>query len=219
LVAHSKSQARYRAIDLLSASGRAKIGSGRATNLHRLAVQLTLDPDVLSLELVESLSVAGRDVEIGMLVAQFKQTAVAYDIVDEREYRDLDSEGMLLIALDLHRIARVEVDADTIQAEPRATNSDRIWGHRGLDVGRSLRADIETALSYQRMSIKELGSAIGLNNAFPVVCSLMCRRALVSDLSMKFGPDALIALRGQCFAAAENRPTEFVKPPVAGAKR
>ncbi|MGR6747884.1 hypothetical protein, partial [Aeromonas veronii] len=81
--------------------------------------QLTLDPDVLSLELVESLSVAGRDVEIGMLVAQFKQTAVAYDIVDEREYRDLDSEGMLLIALDLHRIARVEVDADTIQAEPR----------------------------------------------------------------------------------------------------
>ena len=104
-----------------------------------------------------------------MLVAERDEDSVAYDIVDERPHRDIDSEGLLLIALERHGITRVEIDARSIEAQPRAGNCERIWKHRDLEVKPDLRARIEEALVGRRLSVRDLGRAAKLPSGVATV--------------------------------------------------
>jgi hypothetical protein len=186
---------RNQAIDLLSVRGRRMLGPGRSSNFRRLAVQLTLDPAVRSLGFVASLPLAAEEVAVGMLVAERDEGSIAYDIVDERPHRDIDSEGLLLIALERHGITRVEVDGRLIESEPRASNCKRIWRHCDVEVSPDLRAKIEGALEARRLSVRDLGRATKLRSAMTTVCALICRRILYTELSTKFGPASWVARR------------------------
>jgi hypothetical protein len=186
---------RNRAIDLFSSRGRRMFGSGRSSNFHRLAVQLTLDPTVKSLRFVTSLPVADEEVAVGMLVVERDKGSVAYDIVDERPLRDIDSEGLLLIALERHGITRVEVDARSIDSEPRAGNCSRIWTHRDVAVSPDLCSRIDGALEVRRLSVRDLARATKLRSVMAAVCALLCRRILYTELSTKFGPASWVARR------------------------
>jgi hypothetical protein len=64
---------------------------------------------------------------VEMLVADGGQGRVAFDIVDERPDRNIDDEGLLLLALEHHAIRLAEMDSVSINAEPRAGNAVRIW--------------------------------------------------------------------------------------------
>jgi hypothetical protein len=171
------------------------LASGCSSNFHWLAVQLTLDPTVKSLRFVTSLPVAGEEVAVGMLVAERDEGSVAYDIVDERPDRDIDSEGLLLIAIEKHGITRVEVDARLIESEPRAGNCKRIWKHRDVEVSPDLRARIDGALKARRLSVRDLGRATKLRSAMVTACALICRRILYTEISTKFGPTSWVARR------------------------
>jgi len=171
------------------------LASGRSSSFHRLAVQLTLDPTVKSLRFVTSLPVADEKVAVRMLVVEREEGSVAYDIVDERPDRDIDSEGLLLIALEKHGITRVEVDARLIASEPRASNCKRIWKHRDVEVGRDVIARIDGTLEAGRLSVRDLGRATKMPSAMAVVCALICRRILHTELSTKFGPASWVARR------------------------
>lgn len=186
---------RYRSIDLLSASGQALLGCGNESNCRRLGVQLTLDPAVRSLRFVGTLPVAGEQIEVGMLVAEHDDGFIAYDIVDERTHRDIDTEGMLLIALDQHNISLRAVDTASICAQPLAYHCERIWEHRAIDIDRSLRTRIERTLERDRLSVRELGHAVGEHNITPIVCSLICKRLLYCNLSTLLDLDAWVARR------------------------
>ena len=152
---------RYPTIDLLSASGRVLLGSGNERSCQRLAVQLALDPGVRSLSFVGSLPLAGEDIDVRMLVAEHDDGCIAYDIVDERDDRDIDTEGLLLIALDQHGVTLRATDSLSISAQPFARNCERIWEYRVLDVNHRLRARIERALGRERLSVRELGRSAG----------------------------------------------------------
>jgi hypothetical protein len=171
------------------------LASGRSSNFHRLAVQLTLDPTVKSLRFVTSLPVADEEVAVGMLVVERDEGSVAYDIVDERPARDIDSEGLLLIALEKHGITRVEIDARLIGSEPRAGNCKRIWRHRDVEVGPDVIARIDGALETRRLSVRDLGRATKVRSAMAIACALICRRILCTELSTKFGPASWVARR------------------------
>lgn len=186
---------RYRSINLLSAGGRAMLGCGNESSSRRLAVQLTLDPGVRSLRFVASLPLAGEQIEVGMLVAEYGNGLVAYDIVDERAHRDIDTEGMLLIALDQHGITLRAVDTYTIGAHPLADHCERIWEHRALQVNHRLGGRIERALESKRLTVRELGDAVGERNIVPIVCALICRRVLSADLSTFLDLDAWVVRR------------------------
>jgi hypothetical protein len=186
---------RNQAIDLLSVRGRRMLGPDRSSNFRRLAVQLTLDPAVRSLGFVASLPLAAEEVAVGMLVAERDEGSVAYDIVDERPHRDIDSEGLLLIALEKHGITRVEVDARLIESEPLAGNCKRIWRHRDVEVSTDLRVKINVALEARRLSVRGLGRATKMRSAMATVCALICRRVLYAELSSKFGPTSWVARR------------------------
>lgn len=186
---------RYPSIDLLSASGRAMLGCGNESNCRRLAVQLTLDPAVRSLSFVPTLPLAGERIEVRMLVAQYDDGFVAYDIVDERVDRDIDTEGMLLIALDQHDITLRAVDTFSICAQPLAHHCERIWDHRGLEIDPHLGSRIERALERDRLRVRELGHAVGKRNIIPIVSNLICKRVLCTDLAIFPDPDAWVARR------------------------
>jgi hypothetical protein len=215
---------RNQAIDLLSVRGRRMLGPDRSSNFRRLAVQLTLDPAVRSLGFVASLPLAAEEVAVGMLVAERDEGSVAYDIVDERPHRDIDSEGLLLIALEKHGITRVEVDARLIGSEPLGSNCKRIWKHRDVEVGADLRVKIDGALEARRLSVRGLGRATKMRSAMATVCALICRRVLYTELSTAFGPASWVARRsdrgnGPPPSAAPKRQAEPVRVLSGEAKR
>jgi hypothetical protein len=196
------------------------LGCGNESISRRLAVQLTLDPGVRSLGFVPTLPVAGEEIEVGMLVAEHDHGRIAYDIVDGRAHRDIDTEGLLLIALDQHGITPRAVDTLSICAQPLAGHCDRIWEHRALEVDHSLRARIEDALDGRRLNVRQLGHAVGERNAVPIVCALICQRVLYTELSTKFGPGSWIARRADRVepALGRKRPAAPTRP-FGGANR
>jgi hypothetical protein len=221
-LAHAPLFRRNQPIDLLSAAEQQMLPDGRQSNLYGLAVQLTIDPAVRSFRFVASLPLGDEQVAVGMLVAERDEGLVAYDIVDERPHRDIDTEGLLLIALERHGITLVEIDADNIGAQPMAGHCEYIWKHRNLEVGQDVRLLIEQALEGRRLSVRDLGRAAKLRNAQATVCALICRRVLYTDLSSRFGLASWVARRadrmaGQSFARATS--TGLEKMAAEGTKR
>jgi hypothetical protein len=162
----------------------------------KLAIWLSLDPSVTWLEYVDSLHFAECTVMVKMLVADNDEGRVAFDIVDERPVRDIDAEGLLLLALEHHQIQIVETDSASINREPRVSNSLRIWRHRGRQVEKGLVAKIDGALAGQRsVSIRSLGTLVGLSEPLAIASALICRRLLDTDLSIKFGLNSLVTRR------------------------
>lgn len=169
-----------------------------------LAIQLKLDPHVTALEFRTFLSFSGHDVPIQMLVANLADGGrVAFDIIDTRPYRDLDAEGLLLLALQSHHIRLVEVDRSTIDAEPRASNSRRVWSHRELHVPTDLRAAIDRALAtHERLTIRSLGNIVGLRDPVPTICALVSQGAIAIDLSGPLDSNSVVARRSDLWRSA-----------------
>jgi hypothetical protein len=169
----------------------------------KLAIQLSLDSTVTWLEYVESLPLAESNVTVEMLVADCDEGRVAFDIMDVRPDRDIDAEGLLLLALEHYQIRIVEIDSISINDEPRASNSLRIWRHRGRQVEKGLVGKIDRALAGQRsVSIRSLGTLVGLSEPLATASALICRRVLDTDLSIKFGLNSLVARRWDLGATA-----------------
>ncbi|APG12029.1 hypothetical protein BKD09_27200 [Bradyrhizobium japonicum] len=181
---------------------------------------MTLDPAVRSLSFVASLALAGEDIDIHMLVAEHDDGLVAYDIVDERDDRDIDTEGLLLIALDQHHITLRAMDAVSICAQPFARHCERVWEYRSFDVDHSLRARIQRALKRERLSLRELGRTVGEPNIMPIVCKLICERILCCDLSASLDLDAWVACRPHRAIESsliDRKTPEPMKPKPGGA--
>jgi hypothetical protein len=176
----------------------------RTANFNRLALQLSLDPAVRSFEYLESLHVEDCSIPVAMLVALRGERSVAFDIVDERPVRDLDAEGLLLIALQQNGIDLEETDGAAINAEPRAGNCLRIWNWRGrTDDG--VRRSIEAALTENgSLSIAALGPPAGLRDPMSAVCSLVFEGILELDLSIELDADSHVTLA-----------TDRARPPVS----
>jgi hypothetical protein len=171
----------------------------RSKNFDKLAVQLSLDNRVTWLEFVESLPLPeiNAHITVGMIVADRDEGRVAFDIVDEHGPRDIDTDGLLLLALEYHQIRLVEIDDVSINKEPRASNSLRIWEHRGHRVERGVVAAIDRAfVGRQSVSVGRLGTLVGLSDPPSIVSALMCRGVLETDLSAKkFGSNSFVTRR------------------------
>lgn len=184
----------------------------RSPNFDKLAIQLSLDNNVTWLEFVESLLLPECNVHVTveMIVADNNEGRVAFDIVDERDHRDIDTDGLLLLALQHHQIRIIEADNASINEEPRASNSIRIWRHRGHRVEQSVVAAIDRALAGQQsVSVRRLATLVELSEPMAVVSALICQGVLeATDLSTKFGSNSLVARRWGYLGAA---PTSFVR--------
>ena len=176
------------------------------------AIQLLPDPHVTALEFRTSLSFSGREVPVEMFVADLDDGGrVAFDIIDERPHRDLDAEGLLLLALQSHNVRLIEVDHAAIDAEPRASNSRRIWSYREHRVPVRVKAAVDRTLaSRQRLTIRSLASIIGLRDPLPTIGALVSQGSLAIDLCRPLGPNAVVGRRSDRWPAA-RRPNWFGK--------
>jgi hypothetical protein len=163
----------------------------------QFAIQLLLDPHVRALEFRTSLSFSGREVQIQMFVADLDEgSRVAFDIIDGRPYRNLDAEGLLLLALESHGIRIIEIDYAAIDAEPRASNTRRLWSYREHRVPAPVRAAVDRALAArQRLTIQSLGSIIGSRDPIQTIGALVSQGVLAIDPSKPLGPNSVIGRR------------------------
>ncbi len=168
----------------------------RSRCFNNLALQLSLDPLVRSIKYVDSLSALRRRVKVEMLIADREDGRFAYDLIDERPPRDLDEEGLLLIALQENCIGLIEVDRTHVNEEPRAGNCLFIWKHRSHPVDVSARTAIDRALTKRGpLTIRELGGIAGLPNPMKAVCALAWEGVLAVDFSRRLDAEARVARR------------------------
>jgi hypothetical protein len=168
----------------------------RSRCFNNLALQLSLDPLVRSIKYVDSLSALRRRVKVEMLIAEREDGRFAYDLIDERPLRDLDEEGLLLIALEENCIGLIEVDRTHVNKEPQAGNCLFIWKHRSHPVDGSARTAIDRALRKRGpLTIRELGGIAGLSNPMKTVCALAWEGVLAVDLSRQLDAEARVARR------------------------
>jgi hypothetical protein len=168
------------------------------SNSDELAIQLLLDPRVTALEFRTCLSFSGHEVPVEMFVADLDDGGrVAFDLIDdERPYRDIDAEGLLLLALQSHNIRLIEIDHAVINAEPRASNTRRLWSFREHRVPPPLRATVDRALAVRRrLTIRSLASIIGLRDPMPTIGALVSQGVLAIDLSRPLGPNSVVGRR------------------------
>lgn len=189
-----------------------EISSGKTTstiprgsaNFNKLAVQLSLDPLVRSFAFVESLPVSGCCVRVGMLVAERDDGSFAFDIVNERPLRDLDAEGLLLVALRERGISLIKTDSARINAEPRAGNCRRIWNSRA-NIDDATKTSVEAALAKGGgLSIRTLGTLIGLRDPLQIVCSLVREGTVAIDISARLDANTVVALPSSITLAAKG---------------
>jgi hypothetical protein len=172
----------------------------RSPNFRRLVIRLWLDPETTWLEYVESLPLPGANVNatVEMLVVDCGQGRVAFDIVDERLVRDVDDEGLVLLALQHHGIRLTEVDSETIDEDPRVGNSLLIWRHHGHRVNQQLVGAIDRVLAgRQQIKVRTLGTLVGLSQPqlIVIVSALISQGMMDTDLSVRFGPDSFVTRR------------------------
>lgn len=172
----------------------AAITSSRSPSLHDLRIQLSLDPSVRSISFVESLALDGDEVPVRMIVVDKDDGRVAYDIIDKRPYRDIDAQGLLLIALQRSGIRLVEIDSSMIDAEPRAANCRRIWRYRDHPVPAPVIKSVVSALAgRRRVAIRTLGAMAGLRDPMPTACALICRGLIAINVSKPLNPNSLVS--------------------------
>jgi hypothetical protein len=168
----------------------------RSRCFNSLVIQLSVDPLVRSIKYVDSLSALRRRVKVEMLVAERADGRFAYDLIDERSPRDLDEEGLVLIALQENGIGLIEVDRTQVNKEPQASNCLLIWKHRSHPVEGSARAAIDRALrKHGTLTIRELGEIAGVSHPMRTVCALAWKRLLAVDLSRQLDVEARVAKR------------------------
>jgi hypothetical protein len=164
---------------------------------NNLVIQLSVDPLVRSIKYVNSLSALRRRVKVEMLIAEREDGGrFAYDLIDERPPRDLEEEGLLLIALQENCIGLIEVDRTQVNEEPRSGNCLLIWKHRSHPVDGFAKTAIDRALrKHGPLTIRELGEIAKLSNPLKTVCALAWEGVLAVDLSRQLDAEARVARR------------------------
>ncbi|OKO86818.1 hypothetical protein [Bradyrhizobium sp. AS23.2] len=144
--------------------------------LREALIQLSLDPQVRSIEYVAS---------IDAIVIQHDDDRDVLDVVPARAVRDIDEEGLVLIALGELELKPLVLTAEEIRREPRRTNANLIWSHKDVTVAIALRMRIlQVLLDEGPMPLGQLIKALaGESDPAAAVMALACANLVHLDLS------------------------------------
>jgi hypothetical protein len=161
-------------------------------------VQASLDPQVRSLDFLHSATVEATQVALKAIVVIRDDGRFYLDIVEARPVRDVETEGLVLIALDRLGLAPLTLTAADIRREPRFANARAVWEHRGHPVGISMRMKVLTVL--QEDGPLALGCLLNRINAArdpaPAVMAMACSDLIEIDLVTRpLGPLSIVRSR------------------------
>ena len=166
--------------------------------LRDALVQASLDPQVRSIAYVASANVASEQVELDAILVQRDDGHFLFDVIPARRIRDLEQEGLALIALSRLGLAPLTLTAEEIRLEPRFTNARLVWSYRGAHVPIGLRLSIlQTLLDEGPMPLGELLKSIRSDrDPAPAVMALACVDLIILDLvSHPLGPCTMVRSR------------------------
>ncbi len=166
--------------------------------LRNALIQASLDPQVRSIGYIASTFVASEQVELGAVVVLRDDGRFLLDVVPARRVRDLEEEGLLLIALADLDLKPLIVTAEDIRREPRYANAKTVWMYQLHPVGIEMRMRILTVL--QEDGPLPLACLLKRVHAFrdpaPAVLALACSDLIELDLvSQPLGPSTVARSR------------------------
>jgi hypothetical protein len=170
----------------------------RCPLVREALVQASLDPQVRSIGYVASAVVASQSVELGAIVLHRDDGRFVLDVVPARRVRDLEDEGLTLIAIADLGMATLVVTADDIRREPRYANARLVWSYNGVSVPIGLRMRIlQVLLDDGPLQLGRLLQSIRTDrDPTRAVMALACADLLELDLlTAPLGPMTVVRCR------------------------
>ncbi|WLA64917.1 hypothetical protein [Bradyrhizobium diazoefficiens] len=164
-------------------------------------VQASFDPQVRSIAHLPSAHVSSAPLEavdIDAVVLARDDGRFHLDVVPARQVRDIDDEGLVLIALRELDLAPLVVTAEDLKREPRRSNCGIVWSYHGRFVPVGLRIRIlQTLRDDGPMELVRLLENLRSDgDPTPSVLSLACDDLLELDLiSQPLGPATIARAR------------------------
>lgn len=166
--------------------------------VHDALVQASFDPRVRAIKHLPSASFAGAEVALDAIVLTRDDGRFALDVAEARPLRDIDGEGLALLALQALAVSLLTVTAAEIRSEPRFSNCRLVWSYRAARVGVGLRLRIlQTLQDEGPMKLGQLLSAIRSSaDPSPAVMALACVDLIELELCDEpLGPATPVRLR------------------------
>src|ERR1700684_2602339 len=163
----------------------------RCAHLRDALIQASLDPVVRSIEFIAAARVGATSIDLNAIVLERDDGRYLLDVVPARPLRDVEYDGLALIALEELGLPSIVLTAADIQREPRFANARLAWSHRSLTVGISLRMHILQVLSDDGpMMLGNLLDAVRSDrDPIPAIMALACANMIELDLvSQPLGP-------------------------------
>jgi hypothetical protein len=104
----------------------------RHSALRDALVLASLDPKVLSLSYVARTVVASEEIDLGAVVVERDDGRFLLDVVEARLIRNLDDEGLTLIAVGELGLKPLVVSPTELRREPRYTNAQFVGCTRDI---------------------------------------------------------------------------------------
>ena len=172
----------------------------RSPLLRRALIQLTLDPDVSTLEFVGSVMVGDVEVRVDAVLVTRCDRKWRLDLVEYVGAKDIDEAGMMLVAFDRLSLPALTMTTTEIGREPRATNADMVWNCRNELVRAGDRSSIlQTLTEHGQLPLIEAAAAArACADPVAAVLAMVCGGILEIDLDCgSIGPETPVRRRAR----------------------
>jgi hypothetical protein len=162
-------------------------------------IQATLDPSVRTIEFLAQARVDATQVDLDAIIIVRDDGRFVLDVVPARRVRDVEQEGLALIAYSRLGLSPITLTAADIKREPRFANSRLVWSYRLAPVGISMRMAVLQVLADDGpMALSRLLSSLRSDrDPNPAIMSLACSDLIELDLiSRPLGPHTIARARG-----------------------
>ena len=165
--------------------------------LRHALVRVSLNPQVRSIDYVAEAIVASEQVDIDAIVVQRDDSSFLLDVVPARRIRDVDDEGLALIALAQLRFEPWIITAEELRREPRYTNAKLVWSYSQHRAPIDFRMRIQALLEEKSIQLGRLIQTVRDNSdPSPAILALACADLLELDLvSQPLGPKTIVKSR------------------------
>lgn len=185
--------------DLFSSAKTAAPIPARHPALREALAIASLDPEVRAISHVATTNAGpAQVVDVDAVVLTRIDGPYYLDVVPARRVRELDEEGLVLIALREMGLQQLVVSAEDLRTEPRRSNVRLVWSYRNQPIPVPLRLRILKALADE--GPMELGRLLEMvssdRDPSPAVMSLACSNLLELDLTSEpLGPSTMTRSR------------------------
>jgi hypothetical protein len=170
----------------------------RCAHLRDALIQASLDPVVRSIEFLAAARVGAASIDLNAIVLERDDGRYLLDVVPARPLRDVEHDGLALIALEELGLPSIVLTTADIQREPRFANSRLAWSYRLHPVGISMRMHVLQVLSDDGpMMLGNLLDAVRSDrDPIPAIMALACANLIELDLvSQPLGPATIARSR------------------------